>query len=469
MIETLAGTGEAGFGGDGGPASAASLSFPRSVATDSAGNVYIADTRNHRIRKIDPSGILSTFAGTGERYYRPSDDGQAASEVSLYYPAGVATDNAGNLYVVDSWNHRIVKIDPSGSTSTIAGTGDYGFTGDGGPAVEALLHSPAALAVDSVGNIYVADSWNHRVRKIDPSGIISTIAGTGTRGFAGDGGPALRARLAYPSGVAVGAGGSVYVADGWNHRIRRIDTSGTISTVAGTGDIGDSGDGGPASLAQLAYPAGVAADTAGNVYVISYVTETENHRIRRIDRSGTISAFAGSADEGYGGDSGPATEALLSYPTGVYADPSGSVYIADSLNDRIRVVRPGLQVTVPLGKSGDSVALVVSEGGTLMRGGAPVLDGTKLAASNGNEYSLTAEPSGAVIATYLPEEQHVSLAGAPSDVDEAGGTARGGSATSRWRMATGIPTAEGTTFWNCWTATGGWRHTLSARSRGALT
>ena len=412
VIETLAGTGEEGSEGDGGPASAASFGFPRSIAMDSGGNIYVADARNHKIRKIDSSGVVSTFAGTGQRGYRPrNDDGQAATEVRLDYPAGVATDAVGNVYLLDSWNNRIRRIDPSGNISTIAGTGDYGFDGDGGPATEALFHSPAAMAVDSAGTIYVADSWNHRVRKIDPSGIVSTIAGTGTFGFGGDGGPAVQARLAYPAGVGVSAEGDVYVADWWNHRIRRIDASGTISTLAGTGDAGDSGDGGPASLAQLAYPAGVAADMAGNIYVISYVIETANHRIRRIDGSGTISAFAGSVDAGYGGDGDPATEALLDYPTGVFADPEGSVYIADSLNARIRVVRPGLQVTVPLGESGESVALVVSEGGALTRAGAPVLDGTKLPASNGNEYSLTAEPSGAIVATYLPEQQRVSLAG----------------------------------------------------------
>ena len=413
MIETFAGSGEEGFGGDEGPALEASFAFPRSVAVDSAGSVYVADTRNHRIRKIDAAGKVSTFAGTGARrwWVDNDDEGAQASEVELHFPTSVAADAADNIYLLDTWHHQIRMIDTTGAISTVAGTGASGFRGDGGTATTALLDSPTGMAIDSAGNIYVADSSNHRIRKIDSAGIISTVAGTGRRGFAGDGGPAARAYLAYPSGVAADASGNIYIADSWNHRIRKVNSSGSISTIAGIGEVGDNGDGGPALNAQLAYPAAVAADRSGSVYVIAYVPETGNHRVRQIDATGRISAFAGSAEEGFRGDGGPAREALLAYPTGVCADASGVVYLTDSLNARIRVIRPGSQVTVPLGESGESVALVVSQGGVLTRGGVPVLNGFKLAAGNGNEYSLTAEPGGAFVATYLPQEQRISLAG----------------------------------------------------------
>lgn len=318
----------------------------------------MADTRNHRIRKIDSSGIVSTFAGTGERRWQPRDDeGDPATEVRLHFPTAVVTDPADNLCLLDTWNHQIRRIDPAGAITTVAGNGGAGFAGDGGPAAKALLNIPTGLATDAAGNIYLADSGNHR--------------------------------------------------------IRRVDSSGTISTFAGTGDSGDSGDGGTALRAQLAYPVAVASGTAAEVYVVASVSETGNNRVRRIDASSTISAFAGSAEEGFGGDGGPSTEAQPAYPTGVSADADGVVYLADSLNARIRAVRPGAQVTVPLGESGESVALVVSHGGVLTRGGTPLFNGSKLSARNGNEYSLSAEPSGAVRVTHVPEVQRISLVGIP--------------------------------------------------------
>ena len=407
VIDTFAGSGEEGDGGDGGTASQAEFRFPRSVAVDAAGNVYVADTRNHRIRKIDAEGVISTFAGTGED--GDEGDGGPASQARLCYPAGVSVDAKGNVYVADSWNHRVRRIDPDGVISTLAGTGSPGSGGDGGPASQAQVAYPAAVAVGPAGDLYVADSRNHRIRRVSPEGVISTLAGTGVPGYGGDGGTASRARLGSPGGVATDTAGNVYVADSWNHRVRRISTAGLISTLAGTGARGDAGDDGPAAEAELAYPAAVATGPVGNLYVVSYVPGSGNHRVRRINAAGVISAFAGVGEGGFGGDRGPAPGALLAYPVGVAADGAGNVYIADARNARIRVVRPGFQLGVPLGNSGDSVALVVAEGGVLTLDGDPVTDGRQVTADHGNAYALTGRPGGGVAATYMPQSQRVQL------------------------------------------------------------
>ena len=405
IIDTLAGRGTQGDRGDGGPASRAELNFPRSVAVDPEGNVYVADTRNHRIRKIDTAGLISTFAGTGED--GDSGDGGPATDAELCYPTGVATDVAGNVYVADRWNHRVRKVDTDGVISTVAGTGSPGGNGDGGSAIEAQLAFPVAVAVDPSGNVYVAEGGSHRIRKVSVDGVITRFAGTGTAGFSGDGGPAARARLANPAGVASDATGNVYFADAWNHRIRRVDASGVISTFAGTGDRVDGGDGGPAAEAQLAYPAAIASGPAGDLYVVTYVPSTGNRRIRKIGADGMISAFAGTGGEGYAGDADPAPAAQLAYPLGVAVDADGNVYIADARNARVRVVRPGLQLSVALGASGESVALVVSEGGIFTRGGQPVLEGSEVNAEGGNTYALTQGTDGLITVAYVPESQRV--------------------------------------------------------------
>ena len=246
------------------------------MAVDSAGNVYVADQENHQVRRIDTAGVISTIAGTGEDGF--SGDGGPATEAQLSVPRGVAVDSAGNVYVADVGNQRVRRIDTAGVISTIAGTGEDGFSGDGGPATEAQLSVPHGVAVDSAGNVYVADVGNQRVRRIDTAGVISTIAGTGEDGFSGDGGPATEAQLRGPAGVAVDSAGNVYVADVGNQRVRRIDTAGVISTIAGTGEDGFSGDGGPASEAQLRGPAGVAVDSAGNVFI----ADPGNHLVRKL-------------------------------------------------------------------------------------------------------------------------------------------------------------------------------------------
>ena len=407
VIDTFAGTGRQGFAGDGGPASSAEFRFPRGVVADSAGNVYVADPRDHRVRRIDAEGTITTLAGTGRAGF--SGDGGPADEARLDRPEAVATDGAGNVYVADSANHRVRRIDAEGTITTLAGTGVRGDGGDGGSATAAQLAYPAGVAVDGAGNVYVADTWNHRVRRIDTEGTITTLAGLGSPGYGGDAAPASQAWLAYPVGVATDRAGNVYVADSWNHRIREVDGSGTISTLAGSGGDSDSGDGGPAQAASLAWPVSVATDSSGNVYVATYSFETANHRVRRIDPSGMITAFAGAGEEGYEGDRGPAADARLAYPTGLAADAAGNIYIADARNARVRVVRPGLQLSVPLGQSGESLALVVADDGVLTLGGQPVAAGRRVEAGNGNTYALAAGADGGVVAEYVPETQRVII------------------------------------------------------------
>ena len=343
-IELLAGAGTSGYGGDDGIAAEARFDSPLSVAVDASGHVYIADARNHRIRRISPDGMIETFAGTGEDGY--SGDGGPAAEAQLNYPAGVAVDAAGYVYVADARNQRIRRIAPDGVIETFAGMGEAGYGGDGGPATAALFSYPVGVTVDAAGNVYVAEERNHRIRRIAPNGTIVTIAGTGDAGYSGDGGPATEARLQWPYGMAVDSAGYVYVADGLNHRIRRIAPDGTIETFAGTGEAGYGGDGGPATAAQLYWPIGLAVDAADNVYVADYV----NHRIRRIAPDGTIETFAGTGEAGYSGEGGPARSAQLNGPVGVAVDGRGYVYVADADNQRIRVLEP------PADDHGDAVA-----------------------------------------------------------------------------------------------------------------
>ena len=350
-IETIAGTGTQGFSGDGGPATSAAISRPAGVTLDVVGNLYIADSQNNRIRMVNPSGNISTIAGiAGPGGF--GGDGGPATAARLRSPQSVAVDGAGylygNLYIADQTNHRIRRIDASGNISTIAGTGDSSFGGDGGPASEAMLDFPLDVALDSAGNLYIVGNQSHRIRRVDPSGNISTVAGTGTAGFGGDGGPANAAMLNAPFSVALDSDGNLYIADFDNHRIRRVDASGNISTVAGAGTAGFSGDGGPASGAMLDGPSGVALDSAGNLYI----ADGNNHRIRKVDaRTGNISTIAGTGTAGFGGDGGPASEAQFNGPARIAVDRAGNLYIADTDNHRIRRIRgAAAAVLLPLGK-----------------------------------------------------------------------------------------------------------------------
>ncbi len=338
IISTVAGGGNSGLG-DGGPATSARLNGPRGVFVDGSGNIYIGDWLHHRIRKVDASGIISTVAGNGTAAF--SGDGGPATSASLNSPFGVFVDGSGNIYIVDRTNHRIRKVDTSGIITTVAGSSTFGFSGDGGPATNARLRNPQGVSVDGLGNIYIADSSNNRIRKVDTSGIITTVAGNSTSGFSGDGGPATSASLKTPSGVFVDGSGNFYIADQLNHRIRKVDTSGIISTVAGKGTSTFSGDGGPATSASLNAPLGVFGDGSGVIYIADKV----NHRIRKVDTSGIISTVAGNGTKAFSGDGGPATSASFNFPQSVFVDGLGVIYIADQGNQRIRKVEPPPSVT----------------------------------------------------------------------------------------------------------------------------
>ncbi len=332
IINTVAGIGTAGFGGDGAAATAANLNAPWLVVVDGSGNMYISDGANNRIRKVTASGTISTFAGIGTVGF--SGDGGPATAAQFRAQWGIALDNSGNLYIADNGNHRIRKVNPSGIISTIAGNGTGMFSGDGGPASAATLHNPSCLVADNSGNLYIADNYNYRIRKIDPSGIISTIAGNGTAGYTGDGGAATAAEIRDIEGITIDGSGNLYFADPYDMVVRKISTSGGISTFAGTGTGGFSGDGGAGSSANLEQPICVAADGGGNLFI----ADLGNYRIRKVSPSGIISTVAGTGTAGFAGDGGPATLAQIGYVTGVGTDGGGNLFIVDQDHNRIRKV-----------------------------------------------------------------------------------------------------------------------------------
>jgi Bacterial Ig domain/Fibronectin type III domain/NHL repeat len=301
------------------------------VAVDAAGNLYISDRANQRIRKVSTSGKISTIAGVGGAGY--SGDGGSAVLAKLKNPSGIAVDSAGNVFFADMGNSRIRKISASGTITTVAGTGVAHFSGDGGPAVSAAINHAEGVAVDSKGNIYISDTGNSRIRMINAAGIINTVAGTGAAGFSGDGGPAISAKLNKPVGIALDSSGKLYIADCYNNRIRVIN-SGNIATLAGDGAPGLTGDGGHAMSASLKFPSGVSVTAAGNVYIADW----HNQCVRVINTSGTITTLAGTGVAGFSGDGTAASGAIFKYPFGLATDSKGNIFVTDSKNNRVRMI-----------------------------------------------------------------------------------------------------------------------------------
>jgi sugar lactone lactonase YvrE len=337
IITTAVGTGEKGFAGDGGPAKTALLNGPFDIAFDAAGNLYFTDTFNNRIRRVDAqSGVISTLAGNGEAGY--AGDGGPATEASLNEPYGIVLDRAGNIFIADRLNRRVRRIDAtSGIITTTAGTGEAAYGGDGGPAAQAGLAEPNGLAFDAAErHLYIADVADHRVRIVNlAAGTIATFAGTGKAEHSGDGGKAREAGVFGARAVKLAADGTLYILERQGSSLRAVDpATGIITKVAGTGARGYGGDGGPALDAVFDAPKEMAIDRDGSLLIV----DTENHAIRRIDRAtGIVSNVAGGR-KGTGGDGGPATQAGLDRPHGAVVGPDGAIYIGDTNNHRIRKV-----------------------------------------------------------------------------------------------------------------------------------
>src|SRR5688572_21069242 len=295
-LTVIAGGGFPDFSGDGGPAVLATLSYPKGLALDAAGNLFIADSGNSRIRKVSRDGIISTFAGGGSG---PLVDGGPATQARFQSPQDVAISPGGELYIADTFNSRVRVVSSTGTIRTVAGTGLGGFgtaSGDGGPAVAAQIGIPYGIALDTAGNLFIAAET--RIRKVTPGGIIQTFAGTGNFGYSGDGGAATAARIGATDVSFDVASGSLLIADTYNGRIRKITADGIITTVAGTGSYGFSGDGGQATLAMLTSPGGVAPDSSGNVFIV----DGANYRVRKVTTAGVISTVSGNGKPGFAGD-----------------------------------------------------------------------------------------------------------------------------------------------------------------------
>lgn len=355
VISTFAGTGTGEYSGDAGNAVAAGINEPWGMVLDSSGTLFFADQVNCRVRKIVSAGTISTVAGTGTCGY--SSDAVAATSAELNYPTHLAFNSSGNLYIADTVNHRIRMIAAGGNISTVAGTGSAGYSGDAAAATAALLNYPTGIAVDSAGIIYIADTYNHVIRKVATDGTITTFAGDGTAGSKGDGGAATSASLRYPTGLAFDSAGALYIADSNNHSIRKIKSDGTISTVAGSGVYGFSGDGGPATDATLEYPDGVYVDKAGNMYIV----DTVNSRVRMVGTDGIIQTIAGNGRYGNKGDGGLATSAQLRFPSAILMNSSGSLYLADTQNNKIRLLTPSID-------SGSGAAPTIKTAGVVTAG-----------------------------------------------------------------------------------------------------
>jgi hypothetical protein len=459
-ILTFAGTGTPGYNGDGGAANLAGLYYPSGVAVDGNGNVFVADSYDNRIREIvKATGNIVTVAGTGAPVY--GGDGGPATSASLYHPTGVAVDASGNIFIADLDDNRVREVvNATGNIITVAGNGSATESGDGGPATSAGLNGPESVAVDASGNLFIADASGNRVREvIAATGTIITVAGTGSYGYSGDNGPATAAMLYEPTAVAVDGSGNLFIADTYNDRIREVvQATGNIITIAGTGSAGYSGDGGPATSARLNLPFGVGVDGSGDVFI----GDTYNHRIREVlQYSGNIVTVAGTGSGGYSGDGGPATMARLYGPNGVAMDGSGNLFIGDTDNNVVREVlaspvlgalsstawtvnQAGFSAAIPitvvappsgstLSATGLPAGLSASLSGmTIAVTGTPTATGTysnvviSILSATGNTlanrtYTITINAAPA-LGTLAPTQWTVGQTGYPGTIPTSGGT-----------------------------------------------
>jgi uncharacterized protein (TIGR03437 family) len=410
-INTVAGSNVQGYKGDGGPPTSAQLNSPAAMALDSSGNLLIADRANNCIRKIS-GGKINSFAGICAAVGAYGGDGGSAASANFNAPTAMAFDRNGNLYVSDLLNHVVRKITPSGTISTFAGTGQYVFNGDNGPATDTDLNQPFGLAVDANNNVYIADSQNHCVRVVTPDGNIRAVAGVpAASGYSGDGGPARQAKLNQPLAIALDNAGNLYIADTGNNVIRMVTTDGNITTIAGNHTAGFGGDGGPATSGQINKPEGLAVDAAGAVYI----TDFFNNRVRQVV-NGIINTVAGVEFSGYTGDNGPATNARLYEPIGLFVDnSSGNVYIADYGNDVVRELTPNAPSVAAGGviSAGAFGAFSSAAPGSWIE-----IYGTNLAVSR--RQWATADFSGSTAPTSL-DGTSVTIGGQPAFVDYISG------------------------------------------------
>jgi len=334
IITAFAGTGIPGYSGDGGPATSATISSDQfGIASDSLGNVYICDSGNHVVRMVNTSGIITTFAGNGTAGF--SGDGGPATSAEFDSPYFACADPAGNVYIGDFNNYRIRKVNTSGIISTFAGTGVVGYTGDGGQANMAEINQPFGVAMSAAGNLLIADRGNSVIRSVAPSGIITTIAGTGVAGFSGDGGLAINAKLEQPEGVCQAPDGNIFFFDDGNFRMRMINTCGIINTIAGNGTNGYTGNGGQATSAELGDVHG-AGFSGANIYL----ADVDENVIREINTCGVITTIAGNGLQGNTGNGGAALLSIISQPQGMTIDPSGNIYFPSLTLAVVRKIAP---------------------------------------------------------------------------------------------------------------------------------
>jgi uncharacterized protein (TIGR03437 family) len=387
IIATVAGDGYVHFVGDGGPATSAQLFQPSALALDLAGNLFIADSGTERVRQVLHDGTMTTLAGTGAAA-RGAADGSSSAGVALNTPMGVAMDSTGNVLIADTYNHRVLLVTPAHAIRSVAGTGTGGVSPEGTPPLVAQLRGPRAVCADRTGNLYIVDTSNHRVLRLSSGGTLQTAAGNGSKGSGGNGGAARFAQLNTPSACALDSAGNLFIADTANHAIRKVSPAGTISTVAGSFAPGASGDETAATLASLSSPHSVVVDDAGDIFI----GDTGNHRIRQVTPDGVIHTIAGNGTPAFLGDGGPAAGASLNSPQGLFLDGAGDLYFADTGNNRIRRLVPDPAVAAPIVQlSALTVVNAISLGnGTVAPGEIAAIFGTVLGPDAGVTGALDA-------------------------------------------------------------------------------